>query len=209
MNINARHIFVVALLAAGAVGYFVYDYFLTQSFVDRPRAGTNIIAFGDSLVEGVGASTENNFVSVLSYRTGLPIINAGKSGDTTSLAKVRLERDVLSKDPKVVILLLGGNDALRGVPPEETFSNLSFIIDRIHEKGAGVLLVGVRGGILNDRYQQEFQKLASEKKVSYVSDVLRGILGRSDAMSDAIHPNDIGYAMMADRLEGSLRKMLQ
>lgn len=197
---------VVVVLILGAIWYV----FLREvETIDRPRAGENIIAFGDSLVEGVGASTGNDLVSLLELSIGKPILNAGKSGDTTKTALVRLEKDVLSQNPRIVIILLGGNDALRGVRIADTFSRLETMIDQIHERGAAVLLLGVRGGILADTYKKEFKQVAREKEVSYVSDILDGILGHSELMYDTIHPNDKGYAQMGERISPVLQEMLR
>ena len=90
----------------------------------RPTAGDQVIAFGDSLVRGVGASPGRDLVSVLSNRIDVPILNAGRSGDTTASALARLDEAVLTRRPRVVLVLVGGNDLLRRVPPEETIENL-------------------------------------------------------------------------------------
>lgn len=197
-------------IALGALLILGGWYFLAPAneYIDKPTVGENIIAFGDSLVEGVGATYGNDFVSILSKRLNAPIINAGISGDTTETALLRLSNHVLSQNPKIVILLLGGNDALRRIPLENTFNTLSIIIDRIHAQGAAVLLIGVRGGILGDKYKSEFKKLANEKKVSFVSNILDDIFAHSDLMHDAIHPNDKGHLIMAERIEPILKKML-
>jgi len=99
----------------------------------------DIVAFGDSLVEGYGVSGDDNFVSILSSRIGETIVNAGKSGDTSMSALNRLERDVLSRDPRLVMVLLGGNDTLRRISQNKTFSNLAKIIDLIQENNAYLL----------------------------------------------------------------------
>src|SRR5262245_8391069 len=93
-----------------------------------PTAGHQIIAFGDSLVSGRGASPGRDLGSQLTDRIGATIINAGRSGDTTESALARLDRDVLARDPRVVIVLLGGNDFLRKVPRNRTFANLGQIV---------------------------------------------------------------------------------
>ena len=82
----------------------------------RPTNGQGIIVFGDSLVAGRGARAGQDFVSVLSRRLGTTIVNAGQSGDTTGAALARLERDVLALNPRIVVVLLGGNDYLRRIP---------------------------------------------------------------------------------------------
>jgi len=174
----------------------------------RPTAGTTVVAFGDSLVAGRGAQSGRDFVSVLSKRLGVPIINAGHSGDTTRAALARLDSDVLSRDPRIAIVLLGGNDYLRRVPIEETFANLTTIVDEIRSRGAAVVLVGVSVGMLSDPYAERYESLARQTTAALVPDILGGIIGHGDLMSDAIHPNEQGYGIMADRLEPVLRELL-
>ena len=173
----------------------------------RPAAGETIIAFGDSLVSGRGATPGHDFISVLSRRTGLPILNAGRSGDTTRSALDRLDRDVLARNPRIVIVLLGGNDFLRRVPRDETFRNLETIVTRIRRRGAAVVLVGVSVGLFTDEYGAQYDALARRASAALVPDILDGIIGHADRMADAIHPNDRGYETIADRLEPVLRDL--
>ena len=202
-----RYFIFILLLFLGLVALYLFSG--KEEVVDRSQNGESIIAFGDSLVEGVGASPEHNFVSVLSQRLRTPIINAGVSGDTTETALIRFEKDVLGLNPKIVILLLGGNDGLRKLPIEDMFSRLRVMIDRTHEAGAAVLLVGVSPKIFSKEFNRKFAKLAEETKVSFVPDILKGLVGRPEYMSDPIHPSDKGYAVIADRIEPVLKKMLQ
>lgn len=197
---------VMGLLLIPLAAWYFFD--TEPPVVDFPTAGQNIIAFGDSLVVGFGASHGNGFVAILSNRLGRPIVNAGRNGDTTQTGLERLEQDVLSQDPRIVLLLLGGNDALRKVAVEETFDRLATMIDRIHQTGAAVVLVGVRGSLFGDRYEHAFEALAEAKQVNYVPDILRGIFGHPSLMGDAIHPNNDGNLLMADRLESVLRELL-
>lgn len=164
-----------------------------------------IVFFGDSLVQGVGAPAGQGMVSVLERKLQRPIINAGRGGDTTHDGLARLQQDVLVHDPALVIILLGGNDVLRQLPWEETFRNLGAIVDQVHESGAQVLLVGVRGGALYDDYYDDFEALAKEKDVRIVPDILDDVFGHASLMSDATHPNVAGYAIMADRMERALQ----
>jgi lysophospholipase L1-like esterase len=175
----------------------------------RPTAGERVIVFGDSLVEGAGASTGRDIVSLLSARVGVPIVNAGRSGDTTGSALTRLDSAVLSRNPRIVIVVLGGNDVLRRVPHEETFANLDAIVGRIRGRGAAVILVGLSVGVFTDAYGNGFESLARRTSSGLVPDVLAGILGHPDLMADHIHPNDRGYRMMADRIEPALRDLLK
>jgi lysophospholipase L1-like esterase len=172
-----------------------------------PTTGTTIIAFGDSLTEGVGTTERNDYASLLSARIGEPIINMGISGDTTADGLKRLDA-LLEQDPKVVILELGGNDALKRVPVETTFKNLATIIERIQAKGGAVVLVGISGGFYGTRYDKEFETLARTYGVAYVPNIVKGLLGRTEYMSDTIHPNDAGHVIIADRIEPKLREVL-
>jgi acyl-CoA thioesterase-1 len=172
-----------------------------------PSSGTTVIAFGDSLVQGVGSTPGNDFVSKASSRTGIPIINSGVSGNTTAQALARLDADVLSKDPKIVLVLLGGNDYLKRVPKEETFANLRTIVSRIQAKGAVVIILGVRAGLITDNYEDGYAEVADEYHAAYVPNVLEGLITDNRYMSDAIHPNDNGYAKIAERVAPVLERL--
>jgi|SRR3989338_1822987 len=204
---HTRHI--VAIIAVIFVGLGAYWYFLDgREIRNYPSSGTDIIAFGDSLVAGVGASPGHDFVFLLSQRVGQPIVNLGVSGDTTADGLARLS-ELDAYNPKVVIVLFGGNDYLRRVAQVQTFENLTEIVESIQTKGAIVLLLGVRGGLLNDHFDTEFKKLRNTHDTAYVSDVLDGLLGKQKYMSDEIHPNDAGYAYIAERVYPVLAPLLK
>lgn len=178
-----------------------------RTITNYPSQGSDIIAFGDSLVAGVGSST-GGFVDMLSKDLGVEVVNLGISGNTT---KDALDRVEVLKDykPKLVMILLGGNDFLRKVPTEETFVNLDKIVRVVVNQGSVVVLLGVRSGVLSNRYDEEYEKLASKYGAVYVSDVLDGVFGRPNLMYDTIHPNDLGYRIIADRLNPVIKKLIQ
>src|SRR5262245_61472956 len=97
-----------------------------------------VVAFGDSITAGFGTTSNNDYVSRLASRTGNPIINAGRIGDTTGDALNRLDSAVLSRNPKIVIVFLGGNDVLQSVPVSQRGSNITTIEPRIRQRGAAV-----------------------------------------------------------------------
>ena len=196
----------VALVALG--WYFLYPTTAATSIRNDLSSGTDIIAFGDSLVWGEGADEGKNFVSLLSQRTGQPIVNLGNPGDTTAEALARVSQ--LDKyNPKVVILLIGGNDYLKRVPSDETFANLGKLIENIQSRDAIVLLLGIRGGVVIDHFALRFEKLRDTYHTAYVSDVLGGIFGNHEFMSDEVHPNNAGYAKIADRIYPVLAQLLK
>lgn len=191
-------IFTTFLVIALVSLYFVFNS--EKKITNYPSGGRDIIAFGDSLVEGVGASSaDHNFVSLLSEKIGRPIINLGVSGNTTEDGVNRLS-DLNGYNPKVVLILLGGNDRLKRVPLETTVSNLEKIIENIQARGAVVVLLGVRGNLLSDRFDSTFEELHNKYDTAYVPDVLDGIFGNAKLMTDSLHPNDLGYQMIADKI---------
>jgi lysophospholipase L1-like esterase len=172
-----------------------------------PAAAGPWIALGDSLTEGFGAEAGHDYPAVLGESLGVAIKNLGRSGETSAGGLARLD-DVLQQRPRVVLLCLGGNDSLNGVPRTQTFANLGTIIERLQQAGAFVVLIGVRSASLRDHNAEFFAKLAREKQVFYIPDILQGLVFKPIYMSDAIHPNDEGYRRIAERLEMLLKPLL-
>ncbi len=178
------------------------------SFTNYPPQNETIVAFGDSLVQGVGASKGKDLFSEVSRITQKRIINMGVSGNTTADGLARLD-EVIDAKPGVVIVVLGGNDYLRQVPRAETFQNLRTIVARLQKAGAVVIVAGVRGGIVSDNFEEEYESLTEEYKTGYVSNILKGLIGRDAYMSDTIHPNDAGYALIAERIAPLITELYQ
>ena len=178
-----------------------------DSSVSPSKPAAQIVAFGDSLVAGVGTTGGNNFVSLLSDRIGISIVNAGRSGDTTGSALNRLQSDVIARQPKVVIVLLGGNDLLQGLPLSQRVANITNIAQQIRSTGAAVILVGL-GNDPIDPYAGALPGIASQTGSVHVPGILEGIFGVPALMADSVHPNNAGHKIMADRLEPALRAAL-
>jgi acyl-CoA thioesterase I len=171
--------------------------------------GETIICFGDSLTEGVGAAEGEDYPMVLSRQLGVPVINAGARGDTTAQALERLAAVVLDKNPRLVIILLGGNDFLRQLPPEQTRKNLEDIIRQVQAAGAMVAIAGLKLGLFTDEYSAIFEETAERSGALYIPQVLKGILSNSNLRSDPIHPNGAGYRLIADRIAEKIKPLLQ
>ncbi|MCX7047175.1 MAG: GDSL-type esterase/lipase family protein, partial [Candidatus Sumerlaeota bacterium] len=118
----------------------------------------------------------------------------------------RIESDVLNLDPRIVIVLLGGNDYLRRYSIDSIVENMDRIILRIQHKGALVILVGMKSPL--GQYEGKFRDLARSRGCPYVPNILKDILWNKDMKSDDIHPNSEGYALIAQRIGAVLRKYL-
>ena len=184
------HIAVIFLIFATTVVIF----YKPSRIKNYPPQKRGLVAFGDSLIKGVGASEDGGFVTLLSEEIGWPIVNLGVPGNTSKQG--------------IVMVLFGGNDYLHSVPLEETFKNLETIVDKIQDKGAVVILLGIQGGILEDPFEPHFRTLARKKGALYVPNVLDSLIGNAEYMSDEIHPNDRGQRVIADKIYPVLDRVL-
>ncbi len=175
--------------------------------LDSP--GTTIIAFGDSITEGVGSDGPGTtYPEQLAERLGRPVINAGVAGDTTAEALARIE-SVVAQDPWLVIIELGGNDLLRQVPIEQTEANLSGIVERLLAARAVPVLIEIHGPFGGGRYSDLFERLGEKYNVPVLEDALPDILSERSLKSDEIHPNADGYAKLAAAVSKELAPILK
>ena len=197
---------------AGAALLIVVVWLLWPSKYSRvahlDSAGTNIVAFGDSLTAGYGAAPGEDYPSRLSILIGAPVLNAGVSGDTTDAALARLDADVLAHDPRIVIIGLGGNDFLRGAPIATTEENLRTAIRKIHAAGAMVVLLGFRFPSFTANYETMYERVSGDERCLFIPNLLHGIETDPSLKSDEIHPNARGYELMAERVAGPLKKLV-
>jgi len=171
--------------------------------------GTTLVCFGDSLTQGTGAGPGEDYPSLLAAALPIPVVNAGAAGETTADGLRRLERDVLSQDPRLVLIFFGGNDFLRRVPPEQTRRNLEAMVERVQGAGAIVVLVGIKAGLLADETGPLYEAVARDRGILYIPDALGGILSDPRLKSDQVHPNGAGYRRLADRLLARLKPLLE
>ena len=179
-----------------------------------------IVFLGDSLTAGLGLAADRSFPSLIGKKLkerGLDydVINAGVSGDTSAGGVRRLDWS-LECDVRMLIVALGGNDALRGLPPREMKKNLAAILDRARERKVPVILAGMEAPPNNGPdYTREFRdvysELAAEYKVRLIPFLLQGVAGDASLnQPDGIHPNVRGAELVADlvwkELEPALRR---
>ncbi|MBU0729041.1 MAG: arylesterase [Proteobacteria bacterium] len=170
--------------------------------------GDTIICFGDSLTFGTGAAKGLDYPSQLAQLLGREVVNAGIPGDTTETALARLEQDVLSKSPGVVLITLGGNDLLQGVAKDTAFARLKTIIETIQNQRVLVVVGGIRFAFLDRGYADGYEKLCKETGAVFIPDILGGIKNKPELMSDRIHPNAAGYTKVAQRFYDSINKYI-
>jgi acyl-CoA thioesterase-1 len=167
--------------------------------VDARRA---IVCFGDSITAGFGLDAGQSFPDLLqqdldSRRLAYRVVNLGVSGDTTQdgLARVFM---ALAEKPAVVVLELGGNDGLRGIPLSITQANLARMIEQFQGAGARVVLAGMTlppnyGPTFVPKFEALYKDLANKYKLTLIPSLLEGVGGHGDLMQrDGIHPNAAG-----------------
>lgn len=170
-------------------------------------ATPKVVFLGDSLTAGMGLPADQAWpadVGVLLREAGHPItvVNAGVSGDTTADGLARLDW-LLSQKPDVLVVCLGANDMLRGMPPAEAEKNLRAIVQKGQAAGARVLLGGMRANpTLGPEYVKEFEaiypRLATELGVPLVPFLLEGVAGDPTLLqADGLHPTAAGQAKVA------------
>jgi acyl-CoA thioesterase I len=184
-----------------------------------PDARKAIVAFGDSLTAGLGVLPEENYPSQLQRKLdgsgfNYRVVNAGVSGETSSQGLSRLDV-VLGQNPSIVIVELGANDGLRGIPVEVTASNLDQIAGRLRASGAQVVLAGMEmppnfGPAYTAAFREIFPAVARKHRVPLVPFFLAGVGGISELnQDDGIHPTSRGYSIVAETVWRTLLPLLR
>lgn len=185
-------------------------------------APMTIVAFGDSLTAGFGVDPDASFPAQLQVyleNRGLAVEvkNAGVSGDTSSGARSRLDWVLATlppDEPDLIIVELGGNDALRGIDPALTRENMDGILASLKARGTPVLLAGMLAPPnLGDEYGEEFNgifpELADAYGVAFYPFFLDGVAAEPDLnQPDGIHPNREGVAVIVDRIGPLVAQLL-
>ena len=174
--------------------------------VSKLAATDVIVAFGDSLTFGVGATEAESYPIVLGQLIARKVVRAGVSGEVTEGGLARLQEVIDEHKPKLVIVCLGGNDMLRKVNEAHTKTNLRTIIKTIKAQGIAVVLVGVPKPALVTSAPPFFDEIAKEFGIPYEGKIVTDVLYQRDQKSDAIHPNAKGYRRMAEANAALLKK---
>ena len=182
-----------------------------------------VLVVGDSLSAEYGLKRGAGWVALLEQRLAkekiaAKVVNASISGDTTSGGRSRLPALLQQHKPRVVVIELGGNDALRGLPLAMTEQNLSAMTEAAQKAGARVLLVGMQvppnyGTDYADKFAGLFGKVAKERKAAVVPFLLAGVADGADPtrlfQADRIHPREEAHPRMLDNVWPELKKLLK
>jgi acyl-CoA thioesterase-1 len=179
-----------------------------------------ILVVGDSLSSGYGVSVDATWVTLLQKKLlaqgyGYKVVNASVSGETTGGGRARLARALQLHQPAIVILELGGNDGLRGLPVRQMRDNLEAMIAQIRAANARLLLLGMHmppnyGTAYTESFHAAFGALAEQHSLPYVPFFLEGVAFNSKLMQeDNLHPNKAAQPIMLDNLWPTLQPLLE
>lgn len=182
---------------------------------NRPR----VVVLGDSITAGLGLSPEQAYPTLIQQKIdaaslGYHVVNAGVSGDTSAGGLSRLDW-ALDGDVKVMVVALGGNDGLRGLPAEELQKNLATIIERAQARKIAVVLAGMEappnfGQTYTVSFRQVYADLAKQYGVPLIPFLLQGVAGIEGLnQRDGIHPTAEGARTVADNVWTVLRPTLK
>jgi acyl-CoA thioesterase-1 len=179
-----------------------------------------ILVFGDSISAGYGLThVEQGWVELLKTRLktqgyGYQVVNASVSGETTAGGLARLPRALNLHRPKILILELGANDGLRGLPIPQMRENLTRMVEQASAAGAKTLLLGMRmppnyGPEFTEQFRLVFSDLARDKHLPLVPFLLNNVaLSEKLMQDDNLHPNALGQPVLLDNVWPSLQPLL-
>lgn len=176
-------------------------------------AGQVVLAFGDSVTFGTGASAGEDWPMLLAAATGWQVVNAGVPGDTAQAGLARLPGLLAQHRPALVVIEIGGNDFLRRRSAAEVKADVRGLIQAAKASGAQVVLVAVPALSLMAAVAGSpsdaplYAELAEEEQVALVPEVFSRVLGDAALRTDPVHPNAAGYREMAQGLHQRLKAL--
>lgn len=182
-------------------------------------AAPTVLVVGDSLSAGYGIDIDQSWTTLLQHRLQLQgyehrVVNASISGDTTEGGATRIVAALENFEPELVILELGGNDGLRGIPPDTMKGNLQSIIETSQASGASVILLGIRiptnyGPRYTSAFEAVYRDLAQQLGIAWIEFFMEGI-ALDDALmqADGIHPNEEAQPILLDNAWPMVSKAL-
>jgi acyl-CoA thioesterase-1 len=190
---------------------FIAFFLLLTSIHAHASAVPTVLIFGDSLSAGYGIDVDQSWATLLQARLKQQgyehrVINASISGDTTESGATRIAQAIANFSPALIILELGGNDGLRGIPPSTMRDNLYRIIKTSTDSGAAVVLLGIRippnyGPRYIAEFDDVFRQVAAELDVPWIEFFMDGVALNEELMqADGIHPNAVAQPILLDNV---------
>jgi acyl-CoA thioesterase I len=203
-----------------SIRFLLIALWMTCTAASAATGERTLLVFGDSLSAAYGLRAEQGWVPQLQRRLasqgyGYRVVNASVSGETTSGGRNRIARALSQHKPRIVLLELGANDGLRGLPIKETRANLAFMIDAVLRSGSKVLLLGIRippnyGPQYTQSFSDIYAGLAVGKKVPLLPFLLEGIALDARLMqADGLHPNAQGQPLVLANVWPVLKPLLE
>jgi acyl-CoA thioesterase-1 len=189
-------------------------------FAVSAAPGNKVLVYGDSLSSAYGMPAQHGWVALLEERLkreqpDYSVANASISGETSAGGLARIGKTLEREKPAVLILELGGNDGLRGLPVPAMKKNLAGIIERAQKAGARVLLVGMRmppnyGEAYNRAFEKAFDELAKEYRTAYLPFLLDGFGDKTELFQpDRIHPTESAQPIIVRNVWRALAPLLR
>jgi len=174
--------------------------------LERLPPAAVVLAFGDSLTYGTGASEQESYPAQLARLVGRRVVAAGVPGEVSAQALLRLPGALDEYSPRLLLLCIGGNDFLRRLGKQQAAANVRAMVRLAKERHVDVVLIGTPEPGFTVTPPEFYAEIAKEFAIPYQGDAIGYVLRHADLKSDPIHPNAKGYRLIAERVAEVLRK---
>jgi len=174
--------------------------------LERLPSDAVVLAFGDSLTFGTGASEEESYPAQLEKLIGRRVVRAGVPGEVTGQALERLPAALDEHAPRLLLLCIGGNDFLRRLGKQQAEDNVRAMVKLAKSRGVGVVLIGTPEPGLSVSPPAFYAGIAKEFRLPYEEGIIGQVLKDSTLKADPIHPNARGYRVIAERIAEMMKK---
>jgi lysophospholipase L1-like esterase len=164
-----------------------------------------VLAFGDSITYGTGASESESYPAQLERLIGRTVVRAGVPGEVSAQALARLPEALEEHRPRLLVLCIGGNDFLRNLGKAQVAANVQTMVAVARQRGIDVVLIGTPEKGFTVTPPSFYAEIAEQLGIPYEGKVIGEILRNSEFKSDSIHPNARGYRMIAERVAALLK----
>ena len=165
-----------------------------------------VLAFGDSLTYGTGASEADSYPAQLEKLIGRKVVRAGVPGEVSARALERLPDALEEHQPALLLLCIGGNDFLRNLGMAQAAANVQTMVALARQRNIDVVLIGTPERSITVSPPAFYAEIAKQVGIPYEGKVIGEILRNSEMKSDPIHPNAKGYRLIAERLAALMKK---